>query len=436
MKLSITNTLKRTVVCSTLLLANSFHQETQASTQATLVTNWLAVTEGNIKTKFSANDDYSDLKKFGEAIGDKRFVLLDEATHGDGNVFALKSRLVKYLHEKKGFDVFLLESALFDVSRIWKDNTQPITSQAPGNIFYMYANSAEVQPLFNYIDTQRETKRPLYFAGFDNRHSGRLSNAMLVSSLEAYLASTGSKLIFDSRWPAFRSALSNLVGGKAKQTNELQQQAFVEIVSEITSFIANKAAIDLNNNFNSSSFWHRVVKSVARMADVAWRGFSIADHDAEMAQNIEWLMNNVYPDKKAIIWGQYVHLSRNGNPDHTDGAPDPNVGTELERLWPNQIYSVHFGGGKGSYTNFITLEETKIESPAKNSLEAALTKLGISTAFIDQSNLNLNAVKSGEITMLTYHYDETERVLVKDWSKHWDGMFVLNPIQPVEYLHR
>ena len=53
------------------------------------------------------NDDFSDLEHFGKAIGDKRIVLLDELTHGEGNIFSLKSRLVKYLHHKKGFDVFL-----------------------------------------------------------------------------------------------------------------------------------------------------------------------------------------------------------------------------------------------------------------------------------------------------------------------------------------
>src|SRR2546421_183540 len=67
----------------------------------------------------AATDD-SDLQKFGEAIGNARIVSLAEPDHGSGTVFDMKTRLVKYLHEKKGFDVLMMESSLFTVNRIWQ----------------------------------------------------------------------------------------------------------------------------------------------------------------------------------------------------------------------------------------------------------------------------------------------------------------------------
>jgi erythromycin esterase len=57
--------------------------------------------------------DYRDLLPFAQAIGQARVVALGEQTHGGAEEFLLKTRLVKYLHEKMGFDVLLLESGFY-----------------------------------------------------------------------------------------------------------------------------------------------------------------------------------------------------------------------------------------------------------------------------------------------------------------------------------
>ena len=72
-----------------------------------------------IKTIEPDSLNFADLEVFGEAIGDSRIVMLGEQDHGDAPTFLAKTRLIKYLHEKKGFNVLAFEEDYFALNEGW-----------------------------------------------------------------------------------------------------------------------------------------------------------------------------------------------------------------------------------------------------------------------------------------------------------------------------
>lgn len=61
-----------------------------------------------------SDEDFADLEPQGEAIGDARFVLLGEASHGEGATSLAKGRLLRFLHQRKGFDLPAWEAGFYD----------------------------------------------------------------------------------------------------------------------------------------------------------------------------------------------------------------------------------------------------------------------------------------------------------------------------------
>ncbi|MHB1326615.1 MAG: hypothetical protein ACYC2K_00305, partial [Gemmatimonadales bacterium] len=86
----------------------------QSSTDTTAALRWLARHAAPISTLDHNEPDDRDLAAIGRMIGNARVVMLGEQGHGDGTTFEFKTRLIKYLHRKLGFEVLAFESGLVE----------------------------------------------------------------------------------------------------------------------------------------------------------------------------------------------------------------------------------------------------------------------------------------------------------------------------------
>ena len=151
------------IVSSSFLINSSFSQQN--------IKNYVQANIVKINSIHPDSTNYDDLNTLGNAVGNCSVVMLGEQDHGDAATFLAKTRIIKYLHEKKGFNVLAFESDCFGFNYGWeniKKDKLTMDSAIKKNIAPMWSATDACSNLFyEYIPSLLNTKTPLRIAGFD-----------------------------------------------------------------------------------------------------------------------------------------------------------------------------------------------------------------------------------------------------------------------------
>lgn len=311
-----------------------------------------------------------DLVPIAAAIGDRRIVMLGEATHGDGSTFLAKTRLVEFLVRDHGFDVLIFESGIGDMAIAQSAIAEghDVSRTLANAVFPVWSHSAQFEPLADFIAARRDGGDAIELAGFDMQMTG--DNAAPIAT----------RLRAASACDADNAGRYQRIADAVEAIGARQMGAVAEM--DVESLSADADAINAAASCDTA-YVARIAKSLSRFIQFVRQlmtgkvDLAVQSRESQMSENLHWLLTERFANRKIIVWAATSHLigDRSAIEVTVDAGMVP-VGAQLRaRMGRQDIYTIAFVAGGGEAGSLATRRNTPIPAPAEGSIEAELATL-------------------------------------------------------------
>ncbi|SES81004.1 erythromycin esterase family protein [Hymenobacter actinosclerus] len=372
------------------------------------------------------NEDYADLAPLKQSLRDIVVVGLGEQSHHDGNTFKAKTRLIKFLHQEMGFSVIAFESGFYDCYKAWQEIQQGKTAiDAARKSIYPFWISTETEELFSYIDKQKNTSKPLVFAGIDCKFSGAYSNENLIPDLQKYLLSINSDIISDTaKWNDFSVSLKHVIKISDYFTKPTSADTLIlnSSLKNLLTEIKGRPASSVDDA-QAHAFWQQFCRST--LAELTKEFTKEQVRDRQMGANLIYLQQELYKGKKVIVWAASSHLTYNGtNIARAFYQNNLRLGDCIKREYGDKYYNIGFTGHKGKIGKLLFFHLINVKKHQSNSIEYVLGQTKQPFLFLDFNKPNLPQWLQEPVTARPFGYRQMQMKL----PLVMDGLFYTEEI--------
>jgi erythromycin esterase len=455
------------------------------STDDDALQRWIEQEAVRIDAGVEGSRSARDVEPLLAAIGDARVVMLGEPSHGAGSAFAAKVRLVRLLHERRGFDVLAWESGLIDLERTeaaLRGDLDPGEAARRG-IFGIWSASAECQPLFAYAKASHGTARPLTMAGFDMQLTAPGTFEHFSAELRAFVRTTDparrdraqalAERVLEhfgrlSRFAPARAAKAAELG-RAGITGAAQSEAMqrwdqtdgdafrpgagdhaglAESAGTLVRLLGDGREGVAGVRAGRAGFMARAVTSLAgyganllerygrHPAETAARSRVIGENrrDRIMADNLRWLIDTAYAGRKVIVWAHNAHVmnawygpafDRVSLEPLADGMKP--LGVWVDEWYRDRVYTIGFTAWQGS-DGFVGAPPAALPPAPSGSLEERLHRLAAPEVFLP---LRGRAARSRlPVASVSLRIPKYEVETVANPAQPFDALYFIDTMQP------
>lgn len=294
-------------------------------------------------------NDFSDLTFLQEKLKDVRLVQIGESSHGAAEFYQLKTRLVEYLHQELGFEVLVIEGGFGDINLAWLHQNEQDAKTLMYNSVFANFRSEEMLPMFEYAKAQANTTKPLALAGPDCQSSSNYFNNFLIDFTRKYDAEL-------SREVEYNFMTTSLLYGLIPDSTQLMAaiRTNERVINRVLDFLENNET-RIREDFPQKpllvAFTRRTLENYLEYWALDYRAIRLqqqfALRDRIMAENLMWLADVAYPNKKIVYWAHNAHIGTESNSVDIFGKPIKMQGNFIAERFGNQVYNIGLYASEG-----------------------------------------------------------------------------------------
>lgn len=416
-----------------ILLLVFFHTISHAQDKSWLEESVYPITSTN-------EEDFRDLSFLKEELKGKRIVQLGESSHGIGDYYHLKSRLVKYLHQELGYEVLAMEGGFGDINLAYADrDILDAKTLMRKSLFGNFQNEGMLTA-FEYLKETAKSDRPLALTGFDCQSSSSYFQSFMGKLLEEFDSDLSKRFEAD-----FKSSFSlyQEMKDSALIMNSLAKNS--RLYAELRAFI-NSHKEDIKERYPHEPQLLPILHQSLKTFEDYWNfSFEEISHfknstirDELMAQNFIWLAEHVYPDKKIILWAHNAHVQK-GEAGWTnpDGVRPKLQGELLDKYFGEENYVIGLFSIRGESYQHWTQSYISFDHRDKDHLaEYKFKDLEGQIHYLPLSQISKNRENKWLFKPITVYQVETGgEFQVDPWIELYDAVIVLDKVKRPNYFH-